>query len=102
MEKKKWSRDWSQFNWDEITAKITSISSMESKEENFDLGINREEFLEYLDWLMETAPEKYAQYLQYSILRNIGMDDTLSYELVKNPKMLKKLLKKARKFARKK
>lgn len=67
----KWSHNWKTFDWDAVKEKLDCFESTEGAY-NIDLGICREEFLEYLDWLSQNEPLELARLQLYRLLMEAG------------------------------
>ena len=60
-----WSRDWSKLEINEIREKQDMIGdyshlTMEEREK-LDFGLTKEEFVEYMCWLSDIAPEQFSE-----------------------------------------
>lgn len=60
---KKWSRDWENFDWDSVRRNLNKAAEKELTGQaiDFDLGISREELMEYFIWLKETNPLEFLK-----------------------------------------
>lgn len=88
---RKWSRDWANYDWKTIEEKFDVLSSKDGNE-NKDIGISNEEFLEYLDWLAENIPWEFERLQLYIALRETGADnDKIMYLLSHIDELAKEL-----------
>lgn len=98
MEKKEWSRDWSQFDWEDVRQKLAKISIPEEgkrKEhpgEIPDIGITLEELVEYLQWLNLEDPEEYWKKMMTLKLWESGMGLENAEYWAERPEEMKKIL----------
>lgn len=67
---RQWSHNWETFNWDAVKEKLDYFGSTGGAG-SIDLGISRDEFLEYLDWLSQNAPSELARLQLYLLLIEI-------------------------------
>lgn len=65
----KWSRDWEQFDWKPIDRELKEVIKDNGAGSNIDVGISREEVIEYFEWLSENCPEEFLKLL---ILRKMS------------------------------
>lgn len=98
MEKKengrKWSRDWERFEWEEIRSRLAEAEKGEYKNEGYGVGISKEEFLEFFDWLHENMPEQYYKILLSLQLTECGLSDEEVAFWLAHPDVLKMVLDK--------
>lgn len=88
---KKWSRDWVNFDWKTIEKNFDALDNQEEND-NKDIGISNEEFLEYLDWLAENDPCEFERLKLYAALRETGADnDKAIYFLSHTDELAKEL-----------
>lgn len=71
---REWSRDWANYDWKAVEEKFDALGSQEGNEDK-DIGISREEFSEYLEWLSENIPWEFERLKLYTALRETGADD---------------------------
>lgn len=73
--KKKWSRNWKDFDWKAVEEKCSGLdfSHKADHETQYDVGITEEEFYEYLEWAKENAQEEYDFLFLCSRLMKCGM-----------------------------
>lgn len=91
---KKWSRDWADFDWSQVKKRIAEMQEKERDEKSgYDVGISRNEFLEYLDWLRQNDREGYYKAVLSIQLSEIGLDESQVETLVSHPDKLIKILK---------
>ena len=86
MESSKWSRDWRQFDWDEVIKKFDQAERTGAlyREKNPDIGISAEEFLEYLDWLRECDSLLFWQLLMKRFMEENGVPKETVNEVLKD------------------
>lgn len=82
----KWSHDWENFDWSAVKQKLEELRKKEGDENrDYDVGISREEFLEYLEWLKQTDKEGYAKAVLSIKLGELGFPEGQIEELIKHP-----------------
>ena len=82
----KWSHDWENFDWSAVKQKLEELRKKEGDENrDYDVGISREEFLEYLEWLKQTDKEGYAKAVLSIKLGELGFPEGRIEELIKHP-----------------
>ena len=82
----KWSHDWGNFDWSAVKQKLEELRKKEGDENrDYDVGISREEFLEYLEWLEQTDKEGYAKAVLSIKLGELGFPEGRIEELIKHP-----------------
>jgi len=93
---KKWSKDWGNFDWGEVEKKLRQaerdLSTSKDNREHYDIGISKEEFIEYLQWLNINGPEEYEKILLYMTLKLKNVEDEQIELLISNKEMLKKII----------
>lgn len=74
--KKKWSRDWESINWNEIKKRMNEVDMMLEENSGYkaDIGISRDEFVEYMDWLIENEPDNFWKAILAMRLNEMGID----------------------------
>lgn len=87
---KKWSRDWAAFDWSQVIEKLEEMK--EGDDVGQDMGISREEFLEYLDWLKETNKEEFYKAVLGIKLSEMGIDASQMETLVSHPDELLRIM----------
>lgn len=91
---RKWSRDWENFDWTKVRENISIIlSGNDGDKSGIDVGMSREEFLEYLDWLMVNHTEEYYKVILIKQLTEMGLEDDLVDYYVAHPEELGKIVK---------
>ena len=91
---KNWSRDWAGFDWTQVVEKLEKMKGKERDDKaGYDVGISREEFLEYLEWLNRNDKEGYYRAVLSIQLSEIGLDDGQIETLVAHPDELIRILK---------
>lgn len=91
---KKWSRDWANFDWTMVRDNMANmLSGKEEAKSHLDIGISKEEFLEFLDWLMENHIEEYYKVILIKQLTEMGLEDDLVEYYVAHPEELGKIVK---------
>lgn len=82
----KWSHDWENFDWSAVKQKLEELRKKEGDENrDYDVGISREEFLEYLEWLKQTDKEGYSKAVLSIKLGELGFPEGQIEELIKHP-----------------
>lgn len=82
----KWSHDWENFDWSAVKQKLEELRKKEGDENrDYDVGISREEFLEYLEWLEQTDKEGYSKAVLSIKLGEMGFSESRIEELIKHP-----------------
>ncbi len=71
MSDKKWSRDWSKMDWNEVERKLDE--QIDNPEKDADIGITADEFWEYLSWLEEEDMEEYLRIKFFLKLYEVGV-----------------------------
>lgn len=89
---RKWSRDWSEFDWEPVMAKLKEMKEKGADKADYDVGISREEFLEYLDWLNQTDEEGYYKAVLSIQLSEMGFDENQVETLVAHPDELIRIM----------
>lgn len=87
---KKWSRDWENFDWKTVIEKCAGLQLSQETDckEQYDLGITKEEFFEYVQWTQENAPDEYRFMILCLQLMERGMSqDELIYCLTDMDKL---------------
>lgn len=69
---KKWSRDWSEFDWNVMRTRLEE-AEVNKADGVVDIGITLDEFVEYLQWLMENEPEQYCTVMLSMKLKESGV-----------------------------
>lgn len=64
---RQWSRDWGNFDFNAVKEKMDYYDSIGGVE-RMDLGISREEFLEYLEWLSKNKTALLAKLQLYFLI----------------------------------
>lgn len=91
---KKWSRDWLNFDWTKVRDNMAAVlSGNEEAKSHLDIGISKEEFLEFLDWLRENHIKEYHQIILMKQLSDMGLEDDLVEYYVAHPEELSKIVK---------
>ena len=85
---KTWSRDWENYDWEQVMKNLHEFES--GKRDNGDLGISREELLEYYNWLEIHDPAAYGQLQLVALLTTMGLPEELVAYYKENPEQLKK------------
>ena len=68
MDEKIWSKDWANFDWEKIEKKLFEVEKDKSgRVVEGDIGITKEEFMEYFCWLFENEPVEYEKAITYMI-----------------------------------
>lgn len=92
----KWSRDWENFNWEAVREKIEraeeELKQGVGNKEEYDIGITAEQFVEFLQWFQENAPEEYNRFVVYMILREKGLEEQEITFCLSHPEELKQAL----------
>ena len=91
MKDKEWSRDWAAFDWSQVKQKLESMKEGDEKA-GHDVGMSREEFLEYLDWLKESDIEGFYKAILSIRLSEMGFDANQVETLVSHPDELIRLM----------
>ncbi|MDE5909325.1 MAG: hypothetical protein K2H52_11380 [Lachnospiraceae bacterium] len=81
---RQWSRDWSTFDWDSVRKSLGDRGT--------DIGLTRDECLEFLDWYALNNPGDYARKSVYIILREMGLNEKHAAYLSGHLDMLEALL----------
>lgn len=74
MEKlEKWSRDWKHFDWRPVRENLKKAEKKirKGQEIDFDIGISKEELIEYFIWLKETYPLEFLKMITDMKLRKM-------------------------------
>lgn len=91
---RKWSRDWANFDWMKVRNNMAIIlSGNAGNGSDVDIGISKEEFLEFLDWLMENHTEEYYKLILVKQLTRMGLEEDLVEYYVAHPDELSKIVK---------
>lgn len=91
---KKWSRDWANFDWSQVKEKITEMEGKEGDEKaGHDVGISRDEFLEYMDWLNQNDKEGYYKAVLSIQLAELGLNENQIEALMAHPDELIKIIR---------
>lgn len=91
---KKWSKDWANFDWSQVKDKIAEMEKKEGEErDGYDVGISRDEFLEYLDWLRLNNNEGYYTVALSIQLAEIGLNESEIEWMVTHPDKLVKVMR---------
>lgn len=91
---KKWSKDWANFDWSRVKDKIKEMEGKEGDEKaGYDVGISRDEFLEYLDWLNLNDNEGYYKVALSIQLAEMGLNESEIEWLVAHPDELVKIMR---------
>lgn len=93
MSDKKWSRDWSKMDWNEVERKLDE--QMANPKKDGDIGITAEEFWEYLSWLEEEDMEEYLRITFFLKLYELGVSAKEAEYWFRNPQEFIDTLKKA-------
>lgn len=92
---KKWSRDWEQFDWEQVREKLC-IAEKERKEgkaiDTPDIGISLDELKEYFEWLYDQQPELYFKVILYMMLVQAGIPYNEAEVLADHPDKLDDIL----------
>ena len=83
-----WSRDWENYDWEQIMENLHEYEN--GKCDIGDLGISREELLEYYKWLEIHDPAAYGKLQLTALLAAMGLPDELVTYYKENPEQLKK------------
>lgn len=87
MEKKVWSRDWNNVDWDEICEQLKNRHRINGKIKGSrrvkDFTAN--DFLEYMNWLFETDKEEYWKAMLAIQLHEMGADMEVIKYSCENP-----------------
>lgn len=90
---RKWSRDWADFDWTQVKKRFEEMEGKKDGEKAvFDVGISRDEFLEYLDWLSQNDMEGFYKAVLGIQLAEMGFDEDQAETLVAHPDMLIKAM----------
>lgn len=81
-----WSRDWKVFDWDDVEKRLDSGSH--------DIGITRDEWLEYMQWFSINDPEGFAGTVVCILLKEMGFSDKEALYYSEHADELAELLKK--------
>lgn len=73
-DKKQWSRDWANFDWARVVNRLEGLDKEGGGKDDYDIGISKEEFVEYLDWLHQTNKEGYYKAVLGMRLSELGFD----------------------------
>lgn len=78
---KKWSRDWKHFDWKTVRENLVKVEEkiQKGQEIDFEMGISKEELIEYFIWLKETYPLEFLRMITDMKLREMELD----YRMVK-------------------
>lgn len=89
MEKRRWSRDWEKVEWDSIREKLTKVGKVQLNQENAkeDIGISREEFVEYIEWLYENKEKEFWTVMLGLRLCEMGVEPDTAYSMCENPEL---------------
>lgn len=101
-----WSRDWANFDWNDVCAEFVKGKEVKEKTENFEtkltetklsekkgsaaeavrsgIGITEDEFIEYLEWLAENHPEQYRKAVLGIKLHELGVEPMLAQYMCEN------------------
>lgn len=60
-----WSRDWDTFDWESVREKLRNGGQ--------DIGITRDEFMEFLDWYSLSSPADYGRSALFILLCEMGV-----------------------------
>lgn len=69
---KRWSKDWQNFDWSVVVKKLDELDTADGEGE-VDIGITKEEFLEYCEWLCFSNPDEYDKIMLYYRFIQLGM-----------------------------
>lgn len=90
---RKWSRDRADFDWSPVIEKLVAVEMKEGDDNaDYDIGMSREEFLEYLDWLKESDIEGFYKAVLGIQLSEIGLDERQVETLVAHPDELLRIM----------
>ena len=90
---KKWSRDWADFDWSPVIEKLVAMKEGDDDAGyDSDVGISREEFLEYLSWLKETDIEGFYKAVLGIQLSEMGFDANQAETLAAHPDELLRIM----------
>lgn len=79
-----YSRDWSKFDWEKIDQNI---------KEGKDIGISKEEYIEYLQYLRVERPKESLQLSLYAILvEEYNLDEKVAAYWASRPEQLEEYL----------
>lgn len=92
--KGKWSRDWECFEWEDVEKKLNEVEKGQDTENRHDVGITKEEFLEFFDWLHENIPAQFYKVLLSLQLTECGLSDEEVAFWLEHPDVLKMVLDK--------
>lgn len=67
----KWSRNWEQFDWEPIDRELKEVIKDIGTDRNVDVGISREEVIEYFEWLSENRPEEFWAFLFFTFYKHM-------------------------------
>lgn len=67
LKERNWSRDWSTFDWEPVREKLRSGKQ--------DIGITRDEFIEFMDWYALSSPKDYDRSAMFILLSELGVPD---------------------------
>ena len=81
---RKWSRDWSEFDWGPVIEKLKAMKENEGNAD-YDVGITKAEFLEYLDWLNQTDKEGFYKAVLSIQFSEMGFDEEQIETLLSHP-----------------
>jgi hypothetical protein len=86
---REWSRDWRNFDWSPVEG---SIDAVEQGGDLDELGITREEFMEYCEWLSINEKETYEVMILAAVMvqKGLPMDIAAYYSL--HPDLLEAIL----------
>lgn len=90
----KWSKVWEEFDWEEVKKKLAEAKKDEYKSGEYDVGITKEEFIEFSDWLRENLPAQYYKVILSIQLAECGLSDEEIDFWLKYPDILKMILDK--------
>ena len=86
----KWSRDWENFNWEEVEEKLQCNMSMGEKT---DIGINADELKEYVRWLSFYHPDACMKLQFFLLFCEKGLSFEQAEFLASNPDLLMDAIK---------
>lgn len=90
---KRWSRDWANFDWAQVKKKIAAVEEAGGGfEDGCDIGISKEEFLEYLDWLNQNYKEGYYKAVLSIHLARMGFNESQVQTALAHPDELIKII----------
>ena len=87
-----WSKDWEHFDWSLVRTKLDGVDLAENKAD-CNVGISKEEFLEYFEWLNANHKGDFLKMILYLKLKDGGFDEDQIERLAAQPEILIEMIK---------